>query len=183
MSDNLQALINKQMELSFTPPHGFYMVIDKLPATMFTLQRIQIPVISGEELLFPSPVNPGKTMQPGSSMEYGVLSVDFILDKHFRNYQEILRWFKGIYAPESKFDQAIMPFSDAMTNVTIIGTDAGNTPLMHWQFVDAFPISLDGPMFDATMPDMEYLTSNVTFRHKYFTFGTYTEGTDNHNDI
>ena len=182
MADNLQSLINKQMELSFTPPHGFYMVVDKLPATMFTLQRIQIPVISGEELLQPTPMNPGKTMAPGSSMEYGVLSADFILDKHLKNYKEVLNWFKGIYAPEDKAEQAYT-WKDTMSNISVIGTDAANTPIAKWNFVDAFPISMDGAMYDATMPDLEYLVSNVTFRFKYFTFGTYTNGIDNFDDI
>lgn len=182
MAVDIQALFDKQMELSFTPPHGFYMVIEKLPATMFTLQRVQIPVISGQEVSMPSPMNPNNTMMPGTSMEYSVLSCDFILDKHLKNYREIMQWFKGNYAPEDKERQAYK-WQDAMSNITVVATDAANVPLMHWQFYDSFPISIDGPMFDATMPDMEYLTSNVTFRHKYFTFATYTNGTYNHDDI
>lgn len=182
MAQNLQELFDRQMELSFTPPHGFYMIVDKLPATMFTLQRIQIPVMSGQETQLSSPLNPNNTMMPGSSIEYSVLSCDFILDKYLKNYKEVLAWFKGNYAPEDKAAQAY-DWKATMSNITVIATDAGNTPLMHWQFYDAFPISMDGPMFDATMPDMEYLTSNVTFRHKYFTFSTYDNGNDNLDEI
>lgn len=182
MAASFEQLINNQLELSFTPPHSFFMVIEKLPATVFTLQRVQIPVINGEELTMPSGMNPNKTMIPGSGLDYSVLSCDFIIDKHFKAYREVLNWFKGIGAPEDKALQAV-PFKDTMSNINIIGTDAANTPLVLWNFVDAFPISVDGPMFDATMPDIEYLTSNVTFRHKYFTFTTYTNGASDNNTI
>ena len=177
MSDYSQGL-----ELSFTPPQNFYMTIDKLKTTAFTLQRVQIPVISGEEQLQSTPLNPGRTMIPGQGLEYSVLSCDIICDKHFKNYKDILQWFKEIHTPEAH-DQWVGKWADTMSNVDIIGTDAANTPLCRWSFIDAFPISLDGPMYDATMPDIEYLTSNVTFRHKYFTFTTYTNGVDNHDTI
>jgi len=182
MALSVQDIINRQLELSFTPPQGFFMIIDKLPNTMFTLQRVQIPVISGEETVQSTSFNPSKTMIPGSGMEYSVLSCDFIIDKSFKNYQEIFKWFKGNYAPEYKKGQAY-DWKETMSDVWIVGTDAGNTPLVEWRFVDAFPISIDGPMFDATMPDIEYLTSNVTFRHKYFTFTTYSNGASNNDTI
>lgn len=179
---DLENLIHKQTELSFTPPQAFYMHIEKLPSTVFTLQRVQIPVVSGDETIFPSPLNPSRTLMPGSSMEYSVLSCDFIVDKHMSNYREVLQWFKGNYAPEDKAEQAVA-WKDTTTLVDVIGTDAANTPLVRWTMHDAFPISVDGPMYDATMPDIEYLTSNVTFRHKYFTFSTYTNGVDDHNTV
>ena len=182
MAASIEDLINSQVELSFTPPHNFYMLIDKMPTLAFTLQRVQIPVINGEELLLPNGMNPGKTPIPGNGLDYSVLSTDFIVDKHFQNYYEILGWMKGMYAPEDKAEQAYT-WQNTTSDITVIGTDAANAPLVRWQFTDAFPISMDGTMYDATMPDMEYLTSNVTFRYKYFTFGTYTNGIDNHNTI
>lgn len=182
MADSYLDVINAQTELSFVPPQNFYMAVEKLPSTSFMLQRIQIPVLSGDEMPMSTAMNPGHTMMPGTGMEYSVLSADFILDKHFKNYKEVLQWFKNNYAPDDKALQAVS-WSDQMSNITVIGTDSGNTPVCHWNFIDCFPISMDGPMFDATMPDVEYLTSNVTFRFKYFTFSTYTNGTDNHDDI
>ena len=179
---DIQYLINSQKELSFTPPQAFYMFIEKLDHVMFTVQRVQIPVVSGDEVTFSNPLNPSRSLMPGSSLEYSVLSCDFIVDKHLKNYREVLKWFKGNYAPEDKALQAV-PWKETMSNVDIIGTDASNTPLVRWTMHDAFPISVDGPMYDATMPDIEYLTSNVTFRHKYFTFTTYDNGIDNHDTI
>ena len=177
-----QDITNSQLELSFVPPHNFYMVIAKLDKTTFMLQRTQIPILSGDEMVQPTGMNSGHTMIPGSSLEYSVLSCDFIIDKHFKNYKEVFQWFKDNYAPEDKQEQW-KSWSDTMSEITLIGTDSGNKPICHWQFYDAFPISMDGPMYDATMPDVEYMTSNVTFRYKYFTFTTYTDGVNNHDEI
>lgn len=182
MSNSVTDIIQNQQELSFVPPQNFFMVIERLSGTQFFLQRIQIPVLSGDEIVQSTPMNPNHTMIPGSGMEYSVLSADFIIDKYFENYKQILEWFKGNYAPEDKYEQSLK-FSDQVSSITVIGTDAGNDPVCHWNFIDCFPISMDGPMFDATMPDIEYLTSNVTFRFKYFTFSTYTNGTDNQDNI
>lgn len=182
MAVDLLSLLSKQMELSFTPPQNFYMVIDKLPEIMYTVQRIQLPVLSAEEQLQSTPMNPGKTFIPGEGLEYSVLSCDFLIDKYFKNYRSILQWLKQNTRPENQSSQSV-GFGDTLSNITVVGTDAANTPLVHWHFVDAFPISLDGPLYDSTMPDIEYLPSNVTFRYKYFKFGSYNNGTFNHDEL
>ena len=158
------------------------MVAERLPKSMFVVQRLQVPVISAAEDIQSNPMNPGRTYIPGLGLEYSVLSCDVIIDKHFKSYREILTWFKGIHAPEDKAQQALT-WKECMTDVTVIGTDAANAPICYWQFTDAFPISVDGPMFDATMPDIDYLVSNVSFRFKYFQFSTFTGTTDNQEKI
>ena len=182
MANTLQDLLDNQVELSWTPPQNFYFVINRIPELMFTAQRIQVPVINAEEINQPSKLNPSRTMIPGSGLDHSVLSCDFIIDKDFVTYKTILTWMKQNYATEDKSLQWKDWFS-TMSNVDVFGTDAANTPLVRWTFVDAFPISLDGPMYDATMPDIEYLTSNVTLRFKYFTFTSYTNGIENDDTV
>jgi len=176
MATSYTSKLDEQLELSFVAPQNFYMVVERLKGTQFMLQRIQIPVMSGDETVQSTPMNPGRTMIPGSALEYSVLSADFIIDKHLKNYAEVLKWLKANYAPEDAAAQWDT-WNNTMSDISVIGTDSGNTPLCLWQFKDCFPISMDGPMFDATMPDVEYLTSNVTFRFKYFTFEPWIDGT------
>lgn len=178
MAETLLDKINQQQELSFAPPQNFYMVVDKLPEVSFMTQRVQIPVISGDETVQPNGSNPGHLMMPSIGIDYSVLSVDFVIDKYFKNYSSIMSWFKGIYAAGST-----STWADNFSIITVLGTDAANIPVVHWQFTDCYPISVDGPMFDSTMPDIEYLTSNVTFRFAYFTTSTYTNGADNQENI
>ena len=182
MAINFQDLLENQVELSWTPPQNFYLVINRLPSLMFTLQRCQIPVITGDELMQSQPMNTGRLSIPGNSLEYSVLSCDFLIDKELKTYRSILKWMKENYAPEDKAAQW-QSWEETMSDATLIGTDAGNQPLYQWNFKDCFPISLDGPMLDATMPDIEYLVANVTFKFSYFTLNTYTNGTDNNDTI
>lgn len=192
MSNEIQKLLEKQVELSYFIPQNFYMFIDGYPELVYTCQRVQNPVLTGEEEILPNPANSARIMIPGNSMDYSVLSCDFIVDKEFKAYKSILEWMKYIYTPESGSQVSSLsnsrtsPFSGfqrGMSTIRVIGTDSGMNPLVEWNYKDCFPISLDGPMFDATQPDIEYITSNVTFRFKYFVFNTYTNGVSNNDFI
>jgi hypothetical protein len=179
-------VINRQVELSYVPPQNFYMVVDLLPTVTFNAQQIQIPTISGGEALLSNRFNPSKAFIPGDGIDFGNLDVTFLIDKEFRTYLSILQWMKGTYAPEttqqfkeyteSRDNISGTKFSKTMSNITVVATDAGNQPLIHWNFYNCFPVSLDGPQFDSTQPDINYLTSTVSFRHHYFTCQTYTNG-------
>ena len=180
-------IINRQVELSYVPPQNFFMVIDKLPSITFNCQQLQLPTISAGEAAMSNRYNPGRTFIPGDGVDYGTLNATFLLDKEFRGYLAVLAWIKGHANPEDtqqfvdwvnsndKFGN-MEPFSKLMSDITVFATDAANQPLVHWQFKNCFPISLDGPQFDTTQPDINYLTSSVDFRYHYFTCHTYTNG-------
>ena len=189
------ANLTNPVELSFTPPQNFFMVINNFPELQFTVQRVQIPTVSAEELLLSNNVNPNKTFIPGEGMDYSPLTVEFILDKHFKNYRSILEWVKACGHPDSanQYTKFITDnetnrlkndnFQNLLSNITIIGTDAGLTPLVDWNFYGCFPTDVDGPQFDATLQDIEYLQSSVTFRYRNFTFSTYTNGKNNNDAV
>lgn len=180
----------QQVELSFSTPHNFFMVVENLPEVEFTIQRAQIPTVSTEEAPISTATNPNKTFFPGEGVDYAPLTVDFIIDKHYKNYSSILEWIKACGHPDN-FDQYAnyvnnsnsikntSKFHKLFSTITIIGTDAGLTPLIDWTFRDCFPTDLDGPQFDSTLLDIEYLQSSATFRYSYFEFTTYTGGSRN----
>lgn len=186
-------IINKQVELSYVPPQNFYMVVESLPTVAFTAQQIAIPNVSGGEALMSNRYNPSKAFIPGDGIDYSPLDVTFLVDKEFRTYRSVLQWMKGAFAPEtteqyksyveSKQDVSGQTFGKLMSNITVVATDAGNQPLIHWNFYNCFPISLDGPQFDSTQPDINYLTSTVSFRYHYFTCQTYSNGVLNSDTI
>ena len=185
-------VVANQMELSFVPPQNFYLHIDRLKDVSFTVQQVQLPAISAGEAELSNRFNSGRLFIPGDTVDYGTLDVTFIIDKHFRNYRSILEWVKGFAAPESPeqfkdFDRTITlnkePFSDTMSDMTLFASDSANEPLGHWSFKNAFPISLDGVQFDATIPDVEYMVASVSFRFSYFEHQTYTNGTLNNDKL
>ena len=190
---DISRLIRSQVELSFVVPQNFFMVIERLPKIQFTVQRAQLPTVTAEEVLLSNSTNPGKVYLPGEGVDYTPLSVDFIIDKHFLNYKSILQWVKAVGHPETleqtKFfddstnDQYKNSFNKVMSNMTIVGTDAGLRPVADWTFYDCFPTDCDGPQYDSTLTDVEYFQSAVTFRYKYFKFNTYTNGVNDNDPI
>lgn len=184
---------NRIPELSYVPPQNFYAVIEQLPALVFNIQTLQVPAINGGEVPLPNRMNPSRVFVPGNGLDYSSLDITFLVDKGFSNYRSVLEWMKGINHPEN-FDQydnwtgrvsssGTEGFSKTTSNITVFGCDSGNNPLVHWNFIDCFPISLDGPLYDASQPDVNYLTSVVTFRYTYFECQTYTDGRLNNDKI
>jgi hypothetical protein len=180
-------------ELSYVPPQNFYAVIELLPAVVFNIQQLQIPTLNGGEVPLPNRMNPSRTFIPGNGLDYSSLDITFLIDKQFANYRSVLEWLKGINHPEN-FDQynnwvnkstssTQSGFSSTTSNITVFGCDAGNNPLIHWNFKDCFPISLDGPRYDAALADINYITSVVSFRYTYFECQTYTDGRLNNDKI
>lgn len=184
----------EQTELNYVAGYNFYMVIDLLPTVQYNLQQVTIPTITGGEAELANRFNPGKTFIPGNTLDYGTLDCTFLLDKRFTSYREILRWLKGINHPDEHSDftdwvekgNTIRPdqrFAQTMSNIELFATDAAGRPLAEWIFYNAFPTSLDGPQYDATLTDTEYLTSTVSFRFTHFEHNIYTDSGQNKNQL
>jgi len=180
-------------ELSFVAPQNFYAVAENLPGVVFNLQQLTIPNVTGGEVPLPNRMNSNRAFIPGNGVDYTSLDFTFLIDKNFINYRSVLDWLKAINHPED-FDQ----FNDYTTsanavnkegffrttsNMTVFGCDDGNNPLVHWNFVNCFPISLDGPVYDAASANIDYLTSVASFRYMYFENQTYTNGKLNNDKI
>ena len=188
MALNYTDILSRQPELSYVPPQNFYMIMEKLPQVVFNVQQVVIPPVNGGEASLDNRYNSTRTYIPGDGLDYGTLSCTFLIDKEFRTYRTILEWIKAINAPETsqqyadwvdshtQFAEQTEGFATSMSTVTIIGSDSANRPLVHWTFKNAFPISVDGPSYDATQQDIEYLTSTVDFRFHYFEHQTYDNG-------
>jgi len=195
MSLQFGDMIARQTELSFAAPQHFFIAIEKLPDVVYTVQQANVPVISAGEAALANPFNQTRSV-PGDTLDYSQLDVTFLLDKEMKGYRQILKWMKGMINPES-FDQfnnytkenvkarpdAREPgFLNTMSNMSLFAADADLKPIAEWKFIDAFPIALDGPQYDSSNPQVDYLTSTSSFKFLYFEHATYTNGAKN-NDI
>jgi len=181
-------------ELSFVAPQNFYAVAENMPSVVFLLQGLTIPNITGGEVPLPNRLNSSRAFVPGNGVDYAALDFTFLIDKNFGNYRAVVEWLKAINHPES-FDQygnytqsannisSRSDFARTTTNITVFGCDDGNNPLIHWNFVECFPISVDGPTYDATSANIDYITSTASFRYLYFENETYTNGKLNNDKI
>ena len=184
----------RQTELNFANVNNFYVVIERLPEIVFTCQRVDIGSLSAGEAIMPNRFNINKSV-PGESLDYGQLTIDFIVTQNFSNYRSILEWLKGNQRPDgfqqgidyinkvNQFTEKHKEFKETMSNITVIATDAADRPMCQWNFTGAFPISLQSPSFDSTNTDVQYLTSSSTFEYLYFEHQTYTNGQINNNKI
>lgn len=184
----------RQTELNFANVHQFYVVIDRLPEIVFTCQRVQLGSLNAGEAQLSNRFNINR-MVPGESLDYGVVSLDFIVTQDFSNYRSILEWIKGSVRPESfqqgedyinsvtKFYDNGKDFKELFSDMTVIATDAADRPMCQWNMKNCHPVSLENPSFDSTVTDVNYLTSNVTFSYLYFEHQTYTNGAINNNKI
>lgn len=180
-------------ELSFVAPQNFYAVAENLPGVVFFLQQLQIPNVTGGEVTLPNRLNSSRAFIPGNGVDYTSLDFTFLIDKDFNNYRAVLDWIKAINHPEnfeqySDYTTAANPtnqsgFGRTMANITVFGCDDGNNPLVHWNFVNCFPISIDGPQYDAASANIDYITSVASFRYLYFEHQTYTNGKLNNDKI
>ena len=183
---------NNQVDLNFTPPQNFFLTAERLPKLVFTITEFTIPTLVAGESNLPISQNPGRVYIPGDGLDYGTLEINYIIDKEFKTYREIIKWIKGITAPEtgdqSKNYQESIPrrqpaFAKSFSNIELFGTDAGNRPLISWKFKDAFPIGIGGPSYDSKTQDVEPLIGTVSFRYMYFECETFTNGQSNNDKI
>jgi len=187
-----EVAINNQVELNFTPPQNFFLTAERLPKLVFTIQDFTIPTLVAGESILPNSLNPGRVYIPGDGLDYGTLEINYVIDKEFKTYREIIRWIKGITAPETgdqatNYQNSIPRRQPAhakfFSNIELFGTDAGNKALISWKFKDAFPIGVGGPTYDSKTLDVEPLVGSVSFRYMYFECETYTNGQANNDKI
>lgn len=187
MALNFAEVLNRQVELSYAPPQNFFFSSVLTPELVFTAQKVDIPQLSIGEVNLPNYQNRNAFL-PGDTLDYGTLDITFLVDKEFRTYLSLLKWLKGVSNPEA-FQQNFDWITREGTNIQgvnwqngtadlfVYAADPALNPLLEWKFWNAYPITLDGPSFDSTDPDTEYLTARVSFRYLYFEATSYENGT------
>ena len=119
---------------------------------------------------------------PGDKVQFGDLTIRFLVDEDLGNYMEIQKWIRGLGYPESGKDildlQKLGPgdiggrydreglniYSDA--TLQILSNNL--VPKFQVFFSDVFPTSLSTVTFDATDTDIEYFTAEVTFKYTMY---------------
>ena len=119
---------------------------------------------------------------PGDKVQFGDLTIRFLVDEDLGNFMEIQKWIRGLGYPESEKDiinlQKLGPgdVGGAYANEGLnIYSDAtlqilSNNLIPKFQvfFKDVFPTSLSTVTFDATDTDIEYFTAEVSFKYTMY---------------
>ena len=159
---------------NFLSPVGFKFSLAKEPKVAFYCNSARIPEVNLSLNQQPSYL---KDLDiPGTKIQYGDLSLRFLVDEDMVNYMAIHNWITGIGFPETtkQFKDLITDeyeiqdpkrvFSDG--SLYILDSNFNTNIIV--KFKDLFPVSLSSLEFDATQTDVQYFTADVAFKYTVY---------------
>ena len=182
---------------NFLSPIGFKFAVNKLRGVDFFCQSASVPAISMGHWKQGTRVN--VVYQPGDELYYEPLYLKFLVDENMKNYYQVHDWIREITTPYSarefgydrgtlksinKEDRAKNVYkygnNDWLSDASLYILSSNYRPVAEFIFRDCFPLSLTTLYFDASVPDVNYFTAEVTLRYNYFDYFIYeaAEATD-----
>ena len=169
--------------LSYLAPTQFELLIKKLPNTKYFSTGVNVPSVSVAEVQ--QPTNLGRNVLiPGDKINFGEITVTFIVDENMENWTELYQWMSQITSstdPEKYRSlvgaarRADLPYDgsgdpDAVySDMTIVVTTAANNPNRYVRIQDAFPTSLGEITMDTTVTGgLSYVTCTASFQFTNF---------------
>ena len=160
---------------NYLQPTGFKVLIDRVnfPSLQFYAQTVAHP----DANLDPAEVN-FRRVAPipftGDTLQFGVLSMDILLDEDMNSYRELYSWMESTV--EQKHVTASSKLIAQQTNmqpsyydISVSVLSSHNNVNREFKYINAFPISMGNINFEATT-DQQYIIFPVSFRFDYFTF-------------
>lgn len=166
--------IKQPDKLDYLRPNGFYFLIQNLPQVTYFCQSANIPSVNLGFVVYPTPfVNIPK---PGEKIEYGELTIKFLIQENMANYIELYDWILALGFPENR-EQFSSRFGTGTRNTdlneysdaTLLALDSNYKAIAEFSFKDCFPIGLTGIEFDVSSGNTQYFTAQATFKYRAFT--------------
>jgi hypothetical protein len=164
-------------------PNAFRFGVKDIPNISFTCQSANIPDIQLGYAVQPTPFVDVPVM--GDKLNFGELTIRFLISEDMSNYLELYRWLVALGFPNnynqfstfvkdrpSRFPfvtnqngtSEILAYSDA--TLTIL--DSTNTAKVNIIFKSLFPTSLSALDFDIASGSVEYFTAIASFKYTIF---------------
>jgi hypothetical protein len=165
---------------NFLSPTGFKFVLTRSPKVAFFCNQANIPDLNlaiatqGTRLGRKIPL-------PGDELDFGDLTLRFLVDENLENYMELQNWMRGLGYPNKleetyELQREYFPDMSADTKSLNVYSDAAliilnSSQIESYQvkFRDLFPYSLSTLSYDATQTDTEYFTAEVSFKYTIYT--------------
>ena len=164
---------------NFLAPTGFRFVLKRSPKAAFLCNQANIPAIDLGTTVQPNYLR--DIPVPGDKIEFGDLTIRFLVDEDLTNYLELQNWIRGLGFPETR--KNFSDFESEGSDYGIIPTEGGDNiysdatlqilsnnlvPKFQVMFKDLFPYSLTTITFDATDTDIEYFTAEASFKYTMY---------------
>ena len=192
MVTSTSPLARQPDKLDYASPTQFRFGIHQLPKVEFFTTAINPPGISLGTAIMATPYK--DIPLPGEKLEYGNLSIEFLVDEYLENYISLHNWMTGLGFPQDR--QEFKTYRDVTSNTPAtpagatqsdgkIGTatpdkamfsDAfimilsnKNNPILEINFEDIFPVSIGDLDYSQGATDVEYLSVTAEFAYKIYT--------------
>ena len=161
--------------------NNFRLLIDKIPTVEYYVQSVNIPGLTFNELAVGAGVGLDAYF-PGDKIEFGKLTVKFLVDEDLENFKEVYDWMNAIipiqdpadysaYTATQKTPTGLMSGVDSDLNqysdITLVTNTNKNIPNKFFRFHDCFPTSL-GELELISGSDSEPVTCQVEFIFSYY---------------
>ena len=161
---------------NFLAPTGFRFNLKRSPKVAFFCNEANIPDLNLGVAIQPNYLRDIPT--PGDKIDFGDLSLRFLVDENLENYMELQNWIRGLGYPDS-----VQEFRDLTKSGQITQRNYGKSghdiysdgtlqilsnnlvPKFNVNFKDLFPVSLTTLTFDATDTDIQYFSANADFKY------------------
>ena len=163
---------------NFLSPTGFKFSIKRIPKVSYFCNQANIPSLDLGVANQPTYLKDIPT--PGDKIDFGDLSIRFLVDEDLGNYAQLQRWIRGLGFPESMnefkkleadskmpsnyYNQGDNIYSDGTLQILSSQFNAKFNVI----FKDLWPYSLTTLSFDATDTDIDYFTAEASFKYTIY---------------
>jgi hypothetical protein len=178
---------------NFLSPIGFKFTIDRMRGVEFFCQSASIPSVSLGSADVGTRLN--KIKNPGDELQYEDLFLRFLVDENMKNWYQVHDWMREIATPystkEFKYNrgdiksvnkrEATYDYASANNqwrcDCSLFILSSNYRVVSEFIFRDAWPSSLSTLNFDASTPDINYFTAEVSLKYNYYDYFIYEAAT------
>jgi hypothetical protein len=164
-------------------PNAFRFSVKDIPNVSFTCQSANLPQLALGYASQPTPFT--DIPRIGDKLQFGDLSIRFLIAEDMSNYMELYKWLVALGFPKdynqfnafvkdrpSSFPFKVTPKGitevSAYSDATLCILDSTNTPKVNIMFKNIFPVSLEALDFDIASASVEYFTAIASFKYTLF---------------
>ena len=163
---------------NFLAPTGFKFALKRSPGVAFFCNEANIPDLNLGIAVQPTYLK--DIDRPGDKIQFGDLTIRFLVDEDLTNFMEIQNWIRGLGFPESLDEFTKLesegviqaPYEKSEKNIYSDGTlqilSSNLIPKFQVKFEGLFPYSITTMTFDATDTDIEYFTAEASFKYTIY---------------
>lgn len=159
-------------KLNILADNAYHFEIANLPMFSLFAQTFELPGVNLGQASRPTPLS--DVPEPGDKVTFNDLMVTFLVDEGLQNYKEIWKWIMHLGYPQNTKEyrnlvQGNSPYtrkSDIRLNVLTNKFNISQPVI----FVDAFPYSISGIVFNSANPEVEHPVATASFVYSLYYF-------------